>query len=151
MEKRFLDKVEDNAACEYGPRKGNKRKYWNPAYGCFTFGKVDMVPTVEEYTTLLRCLMIQVIKHTLEPPTSHTRRKIDTFTLSIYGLVIFPKALGHIEDAVSDMFDRLEKMVTPVPIILDETFKSLNVNGDRKSKKKTLEPISRRGNSKMLD
>ncbi|MBA0792346.1 hypothetical protein Gohar_016853 [Gossypium harknessii] len=26
MEKRFLDKVEDNAACEYGPRKGNKRK-----------------------------------------------------------------------------------------------------------------------------
>ncbi|MBA0863949.1 hypothetical protein Goshw_027806 [Gossypium schwendimanii] len=29
--------------------------YWNPAYSCFTFGKVDLVPTIEEYTTLLRC------------------------------------------------------------------------------------------------
>ncbi|MBA0731722.1 hypothetical protein Golax_022557 [Gossypium laxum] len=27
----------------------------------------------------------------------------------IYGLVIFPKALGHVYDAVSDLFDRLEK------------------------------------------
>ncbi|MBA0681595.1 hypothetical protein Goari_023389 [Gossypium aridum] len=27
-------------------------QYWNPAYSCFTFGKVDLVPTVEEYTTL---------------------------------------------------------------------------------------------------
>ncbi|XP_039064336.1 uncharacterized protein LOC120209373 [Hibiscus syriacus] len=26
---------------------------WNPAYRCFTFGKVDMMPTLEEYTTLL--------------------------------------------------------------------------------------------------
>ncbi|MFQ6657864.1 hypothetical protein Gotur_027360 [Gossypium turneri] len=30
-------------------------QYWNPAYSCFTFWKVDLVPTVEEYTTLLRC------------------------------------------------------------------------------------------------
>ncbi|KAG8472523.1 hypothetical protein CXB51_034363 [Gossypium anomalum] len=27
-------------------------QFWNPAYSCFTFGKVDLVPTVEEYTTL---------------------------------------------------------------------------------------------------
>ncbi|MFQ6650344.1 hypothetical protein Gotur_023594 [Gossypium turneri] len=33
-------------------------QYWNPAYSCFTFGKVDLVPTVEEYTTLLRYLRI---------------------------------------------------------------------------------------------
>ncbi|XP_039057096.1 uncharacterized protein LOC120200280 [Hibiscus syriacus] len=26
---------------------------WNPAYRCFTFGKVYMTPTLEEYTTLL--------------------------------------------------------------------------------------------------
>ncbi|MBA0700394.1 hypothetical protein Goari_022109, partial [Gossypium aridum] len=43
-----------------------------------------------------------------------------------YGLVIFPKALGHIDEAVSDLFDRLSKVVTPVPTILVETFKSLN-------------------------
>ncbi|MBA0878690.1 hypothetical protein Goshw_026799 [Gossypium schwendimanii] len=37
-------------------------QYWNPAYSCFTFGKVDLVPTIEEYTTLIRCLRIQVDK-----------------------------------------------------------------------------------------
>ncbi|MFQ6653306.1 hypothetical protein Gotur_024768 [Gossypium turneri] len=37
-------------------------QYWNPAYSCFTFGKVDLVPTVEEYTTLLCCPRIQADK-----------------------------------------------------------------------------------------
>ncbi|MBA0563299.1 hypothetical protein Golob_008283 [Gossypium lobatum] len=37
-------------------------QYWNLAYNCFTFGKVDLVPTVEEYTTLLCCPRIQVDK-----------------------------------------------------------------------------------------
>ncbi|MBA0671363.1 hypothetical protein Goklo_028992 [Gossypium klotzschianum] len=37
-------------------------QYWNPAYSCFTFGKVDLVPTIEEHTTLLRCLRIQADK-----------------------------------------------------------------------------------------
>ncbi|KAA3477293.1 6-phosphofructo-2-kinase/fructose-2,6-bisphosphatase-like protein [Gossypium australe] len=37
-------------------------QYWNPAYSYFTFGKVDLVPTVKEYTTLLRCPRIQVDK-----------------------------------------------------------------------------------------
>ncbi|MBA0782891.1 hypothetical protein Gotri_000707, partial [Gossypium trilobum] len=44
----------------------------------------------------------------------------------IYGLVIFPKALGHIDEVVTDLFDRLDKRVTPVPTILAETFRSLN-------------------------
>ncbi|MBA0731330.1 hypothetical protein Golax_004575, partial [Gossypium laxum] len=37
-------------------------KFWNLAYGCFTFGKVDLVPTVEEYIALLRCSKVQVDK-----------------------------------------------------------------------------------------
>ncbi|KAG8486444.1 hypothetical protein CXB51_019758 [Gossypium anomalum] len=37
-------------------------QFWNPAFSCFTFGKVDLVPTVEEYTALLRCPKIQVDK-----------------------------------------------------------------------------------------
>ncbi|MBA0876716.1 hypothetical protein Goshw_005727 [Gossypium schwendimanii] len=37
-------------------------QFWNSAYSCFTFGKVDSVPTVEEYTILLRCPKIQVDK-----------------------------------------------------------------------------------------
>ncbi|MFQ6643658.1 hypothetical protein Gotur_018110 [Gossypium turneri] len=51
---------------------------------------------------------------------------MDVFALSIYGLVVFLKALGHIDEAVIDLFDRLDKRVTPVPAILAETFRSLN-------------------------
>ncbi|MBA0872506.1 hypothetical protein Goshw_015193, partial [Gossypium schwendimanii] len=35
-------------------------QFWNPAYSCFMFVKVDLVPTVEEYMALLRCSKIQV-------------------------------------------------------------------------------------------
>ncbi|MFQ6660437.1 hypothetical protein Gotur_028962 [Gossypium turneri] len=38
-----------------------------------------------------------------------TKRRIDVFTLSIYGLVVFPKALGHVDEAVTDLFDRLDR------------------------------------------
>ncbi|MFQ6654403.1 hypothetical protein Gotur_025405 [Gossypium turneri] len=54
-------------------------------------------------------------------------KKVDVFALSIYGLVIFPRALAHVDEAVSDLFDQLGKGVTPVPAILTETFRSLNV------------------------
>ncbi|MFQ6662851.1 hypothetical protein Gotur_030567 [Gossypium turneri] len=78
-------------------------QYWNPAYSCFTFGKVDLVPTVEEYTALLHCPRLQVDK-------AYSRAA----------------ALGHVDEAVSDLFDQLGKGVTPVPAILAETFRSLN-------------------------
>ncbi|MBA0775960.1 hypothetical protein Gotri_011040 [Gossypium trilobum] len=70
MEKGFLDKVEDNVVLfyrEYGDLpyllnvKVDKHlfralaQYWSPAYSYFTFGKVNLAPTVEEYTTLLHC------------------------------------------------------------------------------------------------
>ncbi|MFQ6657750.1 hypothetical protein Gotur_027295 [Gossypium turneri] len=54
------------------------------------------------------------------------KKRVDVFALSIYGLVIFPRALGHIDEAVTDLFDRLDKGVTLVPAILAETFRSLN-------------------------
>ncbi|MBA0754781.1 hypothetical protein Gogos_021472, partial [Gossypium gossypioides] len=145
-------------------------QFWNPAYSCFTFGRVDLVPTVEEYMALLYCSKIQVDKaysKAANVPTllkklmnitgmseqwvaarikqkgdskcslwknlkdlilAHldTRKKVDVFVLSIYGLVVFPKALGHVDEAVTDLFDRLDKGITPVPKILAETFRSLN-------------------------
>ncbi|MBA0878222.1 hypothetical protein Goshw_019662 [Gossypium schwendimanii] len=100
------------------------------------------MPTVEEYMALLRCSKIQVDKaysRAVNVPTflkkllniirmTHpdTKKKVDVFALSVYGLVVFPKALGHIDEAVTDLFDRLNKGVTPVPTILAETFRSLN-------------------------
>ncbi|MBA0629456.1 hypothetical protein Godav_024012 [Gossypium davidsonii] len=50
----------------YSPELNSARRslswYWNPAYSCFTFRKVDLVPTIEEYTTLLHYPRIQVDK-----------------------------------------------------------------------------------------
>ncbi|MFQ6624709.1 hypothetical protein Gotur_003320 [Gossypium turneri] len=54
------------------------------------------------------------------------RKRVDVFALSIYGLIVFPKILGHVDEAVTDLFERLDKRVTPVPVILAETFRSLN-------------------------
>ncbi|MBA0575339.1 hypothetical protein Golob_025340 [Gossypium lobatum] len=34
-----------------------------------------------------------------------TKKRVDVFALSIYGLVVFPKALGHVDEAVIDLFD----------------------------------------------
>ncbi|MBA0778169.1 hypothetical protein Gotri_006065, partial [Gossypium trilobum] len=56
----------------------------------------------------------------------NTKKKVDVFTLSVYGLVVFPKALGHFDEAVTNLFDRLDKRVMLVPVILAKTFRSLN-------------------------
>ncbi|KAL1172574.1 hypothetical protein V6Z11_A05G357700 [Gossypium hirsutum] len=121
--------------------------FWNSAYNCFTFGEVDLVPTVEEYTTLLRnisgmsepwvtariqqkgdskCIPWENLRDlVLTHPDE--RRRVDIFALSIYRLVIFPKALRHVDEAVIDLFDHLEKGITHVPAILAETFRSLSM------------------------
>ncbi|MFQ6659638.1 hypothetical protein Gotur_028456 [Gossypium turneri] len=90
MEKGFLEKVEDNVAVQTWSEWNDEVKqlfysgyedlpylldikvdkqlfraiaqFWNPVYSCFTFGGVDLVPTVEEYMALLRCSKIQVDK-----------------------------------------------------------------------------------------
>ncbi|KAH1032795.1 hypothetical protein J1N35_044969 [Gossypium stocksii] len=139
MENKFLDKVDDNAAVRIWSEKMQLEKGDRLAEGCFTFGNVDLVPTVDEYTVLLRYPRVQVdkaysgavnvstfVKKLLNVTGMDMKKRIDVFVLSIYGLMVFPKALGHIDKAVSDLFDRLDKSVTSVPIILAETFRSLN-------------------------
>ncbi|MBA0786732.1 hypothetical protein Gotri_025892, partial [Gossypium trilobum] len=56
----------------------------------------------------------------------NVRKRVDVLALSIYGLVVFPKALGHVDEAVSDLFDRLDKRVTPISAIFAEAFRSLS-------------------------
>ncbi|MBA0703199.1 hypothetical protein Goari_026920, partial [Gossypium aridum] len=36
-------------------------------------------------------------------------KRVEVFALSIYSLIIFPRALGHVDEAVTDLFDRLDK------------------------------------------
>ncbi|KAG8500691.1 hypothetical protein CXB51_004433 [Gossypium anomalum] len=144
-------------------------QFWNPAYSCFTVGEVDLVPTIEEYTALLRCPKFQVDRiysRTANVPTfwkklmtitgmseqwitarikekgeckciswdalkclilthPNETKKVDVFALSLYGLMIFPRALGYVDEATTDLFHRLGKRVTSAPAILAETFRSL--------------------------
>ncbi|MFQ6656503.1 hypothetical protein Gotur_026579 [Gossypium turneri] len=112
-------------------------QFWNLAYSCFTFGKVDLVPTIEEYMALLQCSKFQVDRAYSRAVNVSTflkklmniidmKKRVDVFSLNIFGLVIFFKALGHVDEAVTDLFDPLDKRVTSVPTILAETFRSLN-------------------------
>lgn len=55
-----------------------------------------------------------------------SKKRVDVFALSLYGLIVFPKALGHIDETVSDLFNQLDKGTTPVLTILAETFRSFN-------------------------
>ncbi|MFQ6628789.1 hypothetical protein Gotur_006647 [Gossypium turneri] len=45
-------------------------------------------------------------------------KKRVVFALSIYGLVVFSKALGHVDETITNLFDWLDKRVTPVPVLL---------------------------------
>ncbi|KAL1126793.1 hypothetical protein V6Z11_A13G135300 [Gossypium hirsutum] len=143
-------------------------QFWNPTYSCFTFGEVDLVPTVEEYTALLHCPKFQsdriysraacvptfckkliaitgmseqwitarikekgeckciswdALKDLILTHPDETK-KVDIFTLSLHGLMVFPRALGYVDEATTDFFHRLSKRVTSVPAILAETFRS---------------------------
>ncbi|MFQ6671297.1 hypothetical protein Gotur_035888 [Gossypium turneri] len=112
MEKRFLDKVEDNAAVQAWSEMTQYEKGDSLAKG--------NISELWDFTRISNLKDI-ILAH------PDTKKRVDVFALSIYGLVVFPKALGHINEAVTNLFDRLDKRVTPVPAILEETFRSLNV------------------------
>ncbi|MBA0570393.1 hypothetical protein Golob_004062 [Gossypium lobatum] len=120
MEKGFLDKVKDNVVVRVWSEKTQQEKgdslmkgymselwdltninYWNPANSYFTFGKVDLLPTIEEYTTLLRCPRIQADKAYCKDTNVPTFLKR---LMSITGITP-----GHIDDVILDLFDRLDK------------------------------------------
>ncbi|MFQ6642216.1 hypothetical protein Gotur_018380, partial [Gossypium turneri] len=107
-------------------------QFWNPAYSCFTLGRVDLVPTIEEYTALLRCSRIQVDKvyskavnaltfwkrlvsitgMSEQWVTARIKQKGDSKCIpwkNLKDLILAHPALGHVDEAVTDLFDRLDK------------------------------------------
>ncbi|MBA0757845.1 hypothetical protein Gotri_020904, partial [Gossypium trilobum] len=87
-EKGFLDKVEENAAVQIWSEKTQQEKGDSLTEG--------YVSELWDFTCI--------------------SKRVDVFALSIYWLVIFLKVLGHIDDVVSDLFDRLDKRVTLVSV-----------------------------------
>ncbi|KAG8472692.1 hypothetical protein CXB51_034611 [Gossypium anomalum] len=72
-----------------------------------------------------RCILWAVLRDLISTYPD-VKKRVDVLALSIYGMVIFPKVLGHIDEAVTDLFDRLGKQNTPMPAILAETIRSLS-------------------------
>ncbi|MFQ6654627.1 hypothetical protein Gotur_025535 [Gossypium turneri] len=129
MEKGFLDKVEDNATVRTWSETTQQEKgdsladghvsklwdftrisvekhlfcalaqFWNPAYCCFTFGKVDFVPTIEEYWVAARI-----------------KQKGDSKCVPWRSL----------KDAILTYPDVRKRRITPILAILAETFRSLS-------------------------
>ncbi|MBA0755923.1 hypothetical protein Gogos_020728 [Gossypium gossypioides] len=109
MEKGFLDKVEVNVAIRIWSEKTQQEKSDSLTEGYMS-----------ELWVFTR---ISVTQNNLQ---EFKEKKVNVFALSIYGLVIFPKTLGHIDETISDLFDQLDKRVTPIQTILAETFRFLS-------------------------
>ncbi|MFQ6658469.1 hypothetical protein Gotur_027728 [Gossypium turneri] len=136
MEKRFLDKVEDNAAARIWSEKTQQEKgdslterymseLWDFTRISVTQDNLQELKEIwDQWDDETKQLFYPNYDLILAHPD--TKKRVDVFALSIYGLVIFPKALGHINDAVSDLFDWLDKRVTPILAILAETSRSLS-------------------------
>ncbi|MBA0563195.1 hypothetical protein Golob_008192 [Gossypium lobatum] len=156
LEKGFLDKVEDNAAVRIWSKKTQQEKCNSSTEGykseLWDFTRISLMSMwISTHSELwpgigippITALLLERIQadkayfRAANVPTflnklmslmgmSEQRKRVDVFALSIYGLVILPKALGHIDDVVSNLLNRLDKRVIPVLAILAETFKSLS-------------------------
>ncbi|MFQ6663980.1 hypothetical protein Gotur_031272 [Gossypium turneri] len=108
-------------------------QFWNLAYSCFTFGNVDLVPTIEEYMALLRCskiLVDKVYSKAVNAPkflkrlmnitgmseqwvAARIKQKGNSKCIpwkNLKDLILaHPNALGHVDEAVTNLFDRLDK------------------------------------------
>ncbi|KAG8489372.1 hypothetical protein CXB51_017495 [Gossypium anomalum] len=99
----------------------------------FHFGEVDLVPTIEEYTALLRCPKFQVDRiysRATNVPTFWKKLMAITGMSEQWIIARIKekgecKALGYVDEATTDLFHRLSKRVTSVPAILAKTFRSL--------------------------
>ena len=145
-------------------------QFWDLSYRCFTFNEEDMMPTIEEYSMLIRLKLqcpdkvyyrrtmmeirkklAKIMKIKPEDAESYLMNKegsvrfewdflkkfisehtnddqgLVTLALTIYGLIIFSRVIGHVEVAVIDFFEQVQNHTNPSPAIVVETIRSLNV------------------------
>ncbi|MBA0755278.1 hypothetical protein Gogos_020681 [Gossypium gossypioides] len=53
-------------------------------------------------------------------------RHLPLFAFVVYGLIVFPKALGYVSVELADFLFQVEKRVNPAPAVLAKTIISLN-------------------------
>ncbi|XP_039053547.1 uncharacterized protein LOC120195667 [Hibiscus syriacus] len=111
--------------------------------GCFTFGKVDLTPTIEDYRALIHCPRIYEERVYIKSPntspfkkkvllltgmseewaTRHIKKKGDSECITWTDL---KEILGHVDISTVDLFERLNKNTDSVAAILAETLCFLN-------------------------
>ncbi|MFQ6659183.1 hypothetical protein Gotur_028177 [Gossypium turneri] len=124
----FLDRVEDNAAVRTWAEITQREKAQNNLQELkeiWDQWNNEWVTARIKQKGDSRCILWKNLKDLILADLDVWKR-VDVLTLSIYGLVVFPKTLGHVDEAVTDLFDRLDKRVSPVPVILAKPFRSLN-------------------------
>ncbi|MBA0847125.1 hypothetical protein Goshw_013008 [Gossypium schwendimanii] len=82
--------------------------FWDLIYKCFTFNEVDM--------SNIRDTMGNV----------SVDRHLALFAFTVYGLIVFPKALGYVSVELLDFLFQIEKGVNPTPTVLAKIIISLN-------------------------
>ncbi|MFQ6660403.1 hypothetical protein Gotur_028940 [Gossypium turneri] len=118
MEKGFLDKVEDNAAVRTWSEATQHKKGDSLIEGyvskLWDFTRISVTQNcLQELKEIWdqwndegdrKCIPRKNLKDIiLAHPDMN--KKVDVFALSIYDLIVFPKALGHVDEAVTDLFD----------------------------------------------
>ncbi|MBA0881710.1 hypothetical protein Goshw_019371 [Gossypium schwendimanii] len=94
-------------------------RFWDPTYRCFMFNEVDMSD----------------IRDVMGKASSD--RHLTLFVFAVYGLIVFPKALGYVSVDLAGFLFQIEKWVNPTLVILAKTIISLKF-------------IKRKGNERFL-
>ncbi|MFQ6657807.1 hypothetical protein Gotur_027330, partial [Gossypium turneri] len=106
----FLDRVEDNATVRTWAEMVQRKKGDSLAEGYVSeLWDFTRVSVAQNNLQELKEIWDQWNNKDLILAHLDARKKVDVFALSIYGLIVFPKILGHVDKAVTDLFDRLDK------------------------------------------
>ncbi|MFQ6657517.1 hypothetical protein Gotur_027154, partial [Gossypium turneri] len=146
IKKGFLDKVKDNTAVRTWFETTQREKCDSLADGyvseLWDFTRISWVAARIKQKGDSKCIPWKSLKDLILTHPD-VRKRVDIFSLSIYGLVVFPKAFRHVDEAVTNLFDWLDKRVTPISIILVDRV-SYRVFSENYSPLKEIVAIPRR-------
>ncbi|MBA0849495.1 hypothetical protein Goshw_016674 [Gossypium schwendimanii] len=90
-------------------------RFGDPTYRCFTFNEMDMSD----------------IRDAIGKASGD--KHLALFVFSVYGLIVFPKALGYVSVELADFLFQIEKGVNPAPTVLAEAIISFNSSKGKKT------------------
>ncbi|MBA0717538.1 hypothetical protein Golax_005346 [Gossypium laxum] len=115
--------------------------FWDPTYKCFTFNEVDMNVNFWGLLANLMGLPVDTVKVRLKDKNSpyiswsnirdvmgkaNSDRHLELFAFTVYGLIVFPKALGYMSVELANFLFQIEKRVNSAPTVLVETIILVN-------------------------